>query len=407
MKNIGILTYNNVFNFGANLQAMSTAGYLRAHGYNPIFISWIPKELETKYATSVSEEQKKAHWKAKEGLMQESELCRTDEDIVNVIKKHHIEGIIAGSDAILQHFEIPFKTKLKNIISPGSVYKRYTRDRLFPNPFWGSFYQKLDKKIPVVIMSGSSQNANYMSFKKGTMKKMSENLLHYSFISVRDTWTSKMISHITEGKINPTVTPDPVFGFNMNLPEIKEKSKEIIKRFNLPEKYLLVSFKKKVKGIDEAWIQELEQEAIKRGYTVFALPLPEKLIKYGMSNSIDLPLSPLEWYSLIINSVGYIGENMHPIVVSLHNANPFFSFDYYGLSKSIDKEDNSSKVSHILKTAGLSDYRISSVGQEVSISPSTVLDKIDNFDKQKCTDFRDKYLSQYKNMMESIIKCFQ
>jgi hypothetical protein len=405
--NIGILTYNSVFNFGANLQAISTANYLRNNGYTPIFINWVPEELENKYATSVSEEQKQAHIEAKKNYMTESSLCRTDDDVLKVIKQNTIEGIIIGSDAVLQHFEIPLKVKLKSILKPSHLYSRYTRDRLFPNPYWGSFFQKLEKKIPVVIMSGSSQNANYMSFKPETMKRMTNNLLFFSYISVRDTWTSNMLAHITEKKIIPEVTPDPVFGFNFNVPEIKENAKKILEKFNLPEKYLLVSFKKRIEGIDDTWMQAFEQKAKDRGYAVFALPLPEKLISYGLTKSIALPVSPLEWYSLIINSSGYIGQNMHPIVVSLHNANPFFSFDYYGLDKVNDEDDSSSKISHILKVAGLSDYRVSSVGQKVKISPDFVLDKIQNFETKKSEEFRNLYLSRYKNMMEKIISKFK
>lgn len=404
--NIGILTYNGVFNFGANLQAISTACHLKNEGFNPIFINWSPTELDSLYANSVSEAQKNAHRTMKLDYMNESTLCRTDDDVINVIEANNIEGILVGSDAVLQHFEIPLKTKIKAFIKPASLYKRYTRDRMFPNPFWGSFYGKLKKEIPMVIMSGSSQNANYSIFNKKTMLEMTENLKKYSYISVRDSWTSNMIAHITKDKIKPKVTPDPVFGFNNNVPEVLENSKKILARFNLPEKYLLVSFKKKIKGIDEEWMANLEKEATARGYEIFALPLPEKLIPYGITKSIPLPISPIEWYTLIANSVGYIGQNMHPIVVSLHNANPFFSFDYYGLSSDIDKSDSSSKISHILKTAGFSDYRISSVGKEVSITPNQVLDKIESFDKEKCKKFSAQYLEQYLVMMKDILKSF-
>ena len=37
---IGILTHCVANNFGANLQALSTAYYLKEHGFEPIFIKW-------------------------------------------------------------------------------------------------------------------------------------------------------------------------------------------------------------------------------------------------------------------------------------------------------------------------------------------------------------------------------
>ena len=41
---IGILTYHSVYNFGANLQVLSTVGYLKNNGFEPIVINWIPED---------------------------------------------------------------------------------------------------------------------------------------------------------------------------------------------------------------------------------------------------------------------------------------------------------------------------------------------------------------------------
>lgn len=46
--------------------------------------------------------------------------------------------------------------------------------------------------------------------------------------------------------------------------------------------------------------------------------------KHNFDFSITTPLPPLDWYALIKYAKGYIGENMHPIVVALHNAVPCF-----------------------------------------------------------------------------------
>ena len=37
---IGVLTFLNVANFGANLQATSTYYYLKNHGHVPVFINY-------------------------------------------------------------------------------------------------------------------------------------------------------------------------------------------------------------------------------------------------------------------------------------------------------------------------------------------------------------------------------
>ena len=46
---IGILTYHWVFNHGANLQTVSTIGYMRKIGHDPVVINWIPRDLEQAY----------------------------------------------------------------------------------------------------------------------------------------------------------------------------------------------------------------------------------------------------------------------------------------------------------------------------------------------------------------------
>lgn len=75
--------------------------------------------------------------------------------------------------------------------------------------------------------------------------------------------------------------------------------------------------------------------------------------------TISIPLNPIDWYALIKYSKGYIGERMHPIVVSLHNSVPFYCFDEYGIKtfegnwfqRKYNKE--TSKTYLIVKRAGL------------------------------------------------------
>ena len=43
---IGVLTYHCPPNFGAQLQAVSTVGYLRRVGHDVIVLNWYAKDLE-------------------------------------------------------------------------------------------------------------------------------------------------------------------------------------------------------------------------------------------------------------------------------------------------------------------------------------------------------------------------
>ena len=85
MKKIGILTYHSVYNFGANLQALSTLCYFRNHGYDVKIINWRPRDLLKNYAESTPVKQAKVHETFYECFFDLTEICYTDEDIVRVI----------------------------------------------------------------------------------------------------------------------------------------------------------------------------------------------------------------------------------------------------------------------------------------------------------------------------------
>ena len=96
---------------------------------------------------------------------------------------------------------------------------------------------------------------------------------------------------------------------------------------------------------------------------------------------------------------------MHPIVTSITNGVPFFSFDNYGIPVIEGKRTNgeSSKIYHILKQADLLDYRIFTCCDDYSpIIPKDVLDKVIHFDVLKEVNFAKSYYEQYERMMKSV-----
>ena len=270
-KIIGILTYHSVCNFGANLQALSTVSYFSNHGYKPIIINWMTEELETKYKRNVPQVQYKAHASFVKDNLPVSQLCRTEEDIVNVINDNNIEAIVIGSDAVLQHH--PFFSRIvfpsRRIVSISKIGE----DRLCPNPFWGSFYPLLQDKLPLCLMSASSQNSPYKAMSCKEKKEASDLLSRFSFISTRDDWTSNMVNWITCGKYTPRVTPDPVFAFNHNVSnQITEGF--IRNKFGIKKPYYLFSFhNSNVVTLD--WLDEFQRLAESEGKLCIAMPFPE------------------------------------------------------------------------------------------------------------------------------------
>lgn len=403
---IGILAYNSACNFGANLQLLSTVEYLRHKGHIPYVINWCPLSLEKTYQASTPLVQQNAHKDFRKKYYNETPLCRSAKEVADVIKKNTIDAVIIGSDAVSQHH--PFVSRIhfpsKTIVSILPI----TEERTFPNVYWGTFNKYLDYDVPIALMSTSCQNSDFKHFGRRIKEEMFEQIKKFCYISVRDEWTQEMFAYISDGDVIPPITPDPVFSFNKNVDFIPSRE-EIQQKYNLPEKYFLFGLHNK-KKITNEWIKEFDRLAKEKGYICANLPFPAQLTPiYPFRNTIKLPLDPLEWYALIKYSSGYIGHNMHPIVVAIHNCVPFYCIDHYGVVKcfvSLQKE--SSKIYDILHRAGFDDNRLSDdIISRKMPSPENLLSKIIGFDKERCLSFRELYNSKYDDMMCSILASFE
>lgn len=235
---------------------------------------------------------------------------------------------------------------------------------------------------------------------------MERRLKGFCYVSVRDLWTQKMFANITGGALIAPVTPDPVFAFNYNVTGLVRSREETLQHFRLSERYLLLSFSNMV-TVSQPWIDEFASKAAAKGYNCVMLPFADKMSFGRLPDSINLPLSPLDWYAIIKYSSGYIGHNMHPIIVSIHNNVPFFSFDNYGQRhlNGLLSDDSSSKIRHILSHGGLEKYRISCLPHFFNAPPPDfVLDKILTFDKERELKFAEAYNAKYLEMMLNIEK---
>lgn len=405
MKKIGLLTYHSVYNFGANLQALSSLWYFKKRGYNIKIINWRPKDLFEHYQKATPKTQAEIHEVFFERFFDTTEVCQTDEEIVQVIEKESIDAIVIGSDAVCRHF--PFLMRWR----PSRTYTflkngLYSPD-IFPNPYWGSFYERLTRKIPMILMSVSSQGTQYKYTLFDERKDVAMALKNFSFISVRDTWSQKVFNYFSYGKKTPLITPDPVFGFNINVSQ-ELISKEILKRFCLPEKYIILSFKKKYSPSKD-WVVRFVQCCNRVGISVVSLPYPQEENFLDVDINLSLPITPLEWYNIIKYSKGYVGNNMHPIVVSMHNAIPFVSFDYYAnvglFSRKVDLQ--CSKIYDLLSKVGMLDYYVNVQSSSFQFpDPELVFERVSNFDLERgkilAKEKEDCYLSLMKNIEEVI-----
>lgn len=403
---IGILTYHCVPNFGAQLQAISTVGFFRKIGYDPIVLHWYPSDLESMYAKRIPKQQIEEHKKLAQNILPLSSLCRTEKELIEEINRLQLDAIFVGSDALFKYVPLHnrktfSKRKLRffhhNIISV---------EDLEGNPFFGGFLSKLAKQIPAFAFSVSSQNCPYFIMSPKEKVLMNQCISNYNNITVRDEWTKQMVEEITK-KQNILITPDPVFSFNQNYYLELPKKEYILKKFALDKDYILLSFSKYY--MNKIYIQELANEITKHNIQPAILPMPEGYTDFGIKKTINLPLSPIDWYALIKYSKGYIGERMHPIVVSIHNSTPFFCFDEYGtfnkklwgLKKEYIKK--SSKTYLIVERANLLNYLFSYKENKTFPTPKLVIDKILNFPKLSCTNFANKYQQYYEDNMLRIV----
>ena len=401
---IGILTYHCVTNFGAQLQTLSTIGYMKKHGHDPVVLNWFPQDLEDFYLRECPKEQFDIQFNFAQKEMPVSRLCRTLVELSEEIDRQQLDVIFIGSDALFDYFP----KKMLNHFSLRKLKRiklSVTSNHLLPNPFWGSFSDMIDRKIPYCGFSISSQNAPYYILNRNELKEMKRLLDGFTLITTRDEWTRKMVQYIS-GRKDTFITPDPVFSFNQNF-DAPLKKEALLQKYGLPQDYILVSFCGN--QLSDEYVNQIVKLLEKRtGVSCVSFPMPRRLREFDTKYKIELPLPTLDWYYLIKYSKGYIGELMHPIIVSLHNNVPFFCFDQYGVTKTIicgiwhKYIKESSKIYDILQRADLLSNQCPYYYSQ-NLRPEDVVDKFLAFDKEKCERFLNIQRHSYSEGMNQVL----
>lgn len=399
---IGILTYYRVPNFGANLQAISTYHYLKKQGHEAYFIDYMSYYSAYIYRrTYPKSEQLRLHFKfIDDSLPQLKGKIRGSKDILAIAKENRLDAIIIGSDAVLQHFPL-FST-----LRWGQGLKAWLRpiqaERRFPNAFWGC---GLVDELPIAMFSVSSQNSPYQKWCSFTKNRMAKCLEKLRYMSVRDVWTKELVNAVTPN-VQPEITPDPVFAFNQNTGHLIPSKDEICNKFGLNEKYALVGLHGNI--LSAKTIMDIEAKFKERGIQTVAFPI-RNTSSLPYEKKIPYPLHPLDWYGLLKYSSAYIGSNMHPIVVSLHNAVPCFSIDNWGTTNFWGKriDDGSSKVQDILTRYGLAENRKVITDGKCEVTADELFAALDAYSIEKVADYSALQYSRYDKMMQNCLKSIQ
>ena len=161
-----------------------------------------------------------------------------------------------------------------------------------------------------------------------------------------------------------------------------------------------MSFCKKLFSDD--WYAQLYSKLKEKGFEVINMAMPEGCVDIPCDRKIDVPLPPMEWYAIIKNAQGYIGQRMHPMIVAFNNIVPFFIFDHYAYKKGAQQLD-SSKIYDLLERADmLTSYWNIQDNKKKELLPSKVVDVIVNYNKEKAQKFVSSYQERYINIMTKI-----
>lgn len=399
---IGILTHSLATNYGANLQSLSTAYYLKKHGFDPFFFNW------NSYLEEVNSKMNPSQVKMHTSILQRhgfkvSEPCVSSEDFRRVINDYGIRNIIVGSDAVLTVKSLFESIKVGK---RGLTWGHIQADYQFPNPFWLDFIDE-NSNIKAFLMSPSCQSSRYGLLSKKTKRWMADQLNLFSFLSARDYYTQKMICDIAHLPISSVpVTPDPVWNFNENADKVIPSKTDLLKKYNIDEEnYILVSFYPEfIKN--KYFLTDMIERAKVRGYKTYFLPMPQDN-NYQLVDMIPLPVDSVDYFSLIKYSKGYIGNNMHPVITAIHNHVPFVSIDQHGkwYFHGHVQVASSSKVLDLLSRFEFTGNRINQIDLG-KYTPDMLLDILEATDKDKLCKMSRIMQVQYIEMMSKITERF-
>jgi hypothetical protein len=305
---VGILTYHWVYNFGANLQALSTYSFLDKLGHEVWILNYRPKQLESLYRQRVEAAQAEEHERFCQLYLRQSPVCRSEEDLAGFCREIGPDAILVGSDAVFR------------------LSKELDReDTRFPNPFWLRWVNSSLQSKPLTgALAASAMGANYYSYPISVRQGISDAIRSMAYVSVRDRWTQLMLLAITWGRCRPTLCPDPV----VILDEVFQVPSEYaVAPAAVHKSYVLLSVYDGM--LSENWVREFTRIAHEHELQVFSVPFPERECDLPVDRIIPLSLSPLGWYAWVQHAAGFVGVRMHPVLCSMVNNVPFLSFDTY------------------------------------------------------------------------------
>ncbi len=374
MKKIGILTFHRSINYGAYVQCLSLSHFL-AEKYPDCKVEVIDYEskfMRDNYVPKISLsyirhplifKAKKKQYKCFKDALRFLPLSNkyfafdgTDEKLGQYVSENY-DIVVVGSDAVFNWLK-----------------------RGFPNPYILPF-----KDVKKLSYAASAYGMPLEKISDSTMAAFGEYLKDFSFVGVRDDYTSDLIRR-AEAQTEPVFTCDPTVFLDieyvlMLLGHTKESFKEYIyKKFKLPKD-------KKLVGVMESNSDALKAIKSKYGEELFFVGF------YSYTKGVDkfiADISPLEWALLFGLFEFTITNYFHGTLLSLRNNTPVLSFDRTSFSKT-----NEGKIHDVMRRMDLLDCLF-----EGQYTIESVVDQADKIMKT-CGEYKKKIAENIDSLKDS------
>jgi hypothetical protein len=314
---VGILTFHSSYNFGANLQTLAIQETLQQRGCHPVVVDYRDPWRTEMYAARVSPAQAQTHEQFMEKYLHTSP--RFDSQVqVREYCSDELDAILVGSDQVFRLLPRWAPKQILRRLRTGNASSSWTQmsDRL---PVYWLPWPRNGSQSPARLSIAASTGTTPFPFVERSLRREARRCLRsFDYVSVRDEWTRLMVRWFSGGNVEPEMCPDPVFGLNgcFQVPAEEMPSMDV-------SKTIFVST-----ILNGAWLEGFRDLAHERGYTIGNLPDPHMTCAFDQSDfTIDLPLSPLAWYSLLSQAAGYVGGRYHGLVSCAANETPAVSLD--------------------------------------------------------------------------------
>lgn len=311
---IGILTYHDSYNMGANLQTLATQEMVRHLGHEPVVVNYVDVPKRDAFAKLVKPEQIAEHEKFA-GRYYNLGPEITDADKVGDYVREELDGVVSGSDAVFR-LMTPYEPVriAKKLLGKANPYEAFSwADRVPP------FFLPFD--APGVVkgsIAASSRGTSFYWLKPHMMRDVGNALQDFDFVTVRDDWTGTLVKWLSRGKAQPLYSPDPVFGlttaFDVPADEMPQE--------DLSDVILLNG------EFDNAWLRRMVEAIRAKGYRAVTLANPSEGHALDfVDGELSLPMSPLTWFKALGTCAGFIGMRFHAMVSCMTQKTPMVTMD--------------------------------------------------------------------------------